>query len=322
MQQNHSKNLIKEQWEVNDIPDQGGKTAVVTGGNSGLGYEVSKSLASKGAQVILACRNLDKGREAIEKIDGDAPQHVMQLDLADLSSIRLFCDEFLKKHQSLHMLFNNAGVMQAPQLRTIDGFELQLGTNHLGHFALTGLLLKRILGTEGSRIITVSSGAHRTGNIDFSDIMKEKKYGRLAAYAQSKLANLLFAYELQRRLDLLGSSTISVAAHPGYAATNLQTTGPGMGGGWGYTTLYKVTNKLLAQSALMGALPMLYAATAKDVKGGDYYGPGSLGGMRGYAKLGESNEKSHDENLGRQLWERSVELTKVGYEELLSSKSH
>jgi len=316
--------LIKEKWDVNDVPDQRSKTVIVTGGNSGLGFEVSKSLASRGAEVILASRNLDKGREAIEKIGGDAiaPLVLMQLDLADLSSVRSFCDEFLKKHKSLHMLFNNAGVMQVPQLRTIDGFELQLGINHLGHFALTGLLLNRILSTKGSRIITVSSGAHRTGNIDFNDIMKEKTYGRLAAYSQSKLANLLFAYELQRRLDLIGSSTISVAAHPGYAATNLQMTGPGMGGGWGYTTLYKVTNKLLAQSALMGALPILYAGTAEDVRGGDYYGPRSFGGMRGNPKLVQSNKKSHDEDLGKQLWELSVELTKVSYEDLLSSKSH
>ncbi len=293
---------------------------MVTGGNSGLGFEASKALSTKGAHVVFTSRDLDKGKEAIEKIGGSASIEVMQLDLANLSSIGSFCDSFLKKHESLHLLINNAGVMQVPQLHTVDGFELHLGTNHLGHFALTGLLLQRISETGGSRIVTVSSGAHRTGNIDFNDIMMEKKYGRWAAYSQSKLANLLFAYELQRKLEIIGSNTISVAAHPGYAATNLQRAGPGLDGGWGYKSLYKVTNTLFAQSALMGALPLLYAGTAEDVKGGDYFGPGSLGGMRGHPKKVESNRKSHDEDLAKKLWEISIELTKVDYEELFPSR--
>jgi len=305
-----------KKWSTHDIPHLSGKIAVVTGANSGTGYEVSKALASKRSQVIMACRNVEKGELAAAKIREEFPDSslkVMDLDLADLSSINSFSKEILANYKELHILCNNAGVMQTPKLKTADGFELQLGTNHLGHFALTGLLIDLLIKTSDSRIVTVSSGAHRFGNIHFDDLMLEKSYGSAKAYGQSKLANLLFAYELQRRLEKHGSSTISVAAHPGFSSTNLQLTGPGMGGRKLWVWLYRLIRPLLAQSAEMGALPILYAAIAEQVRGGDYFGPRGLAGMRGHPKKVESNEASHDEETAKKLWDISTELTKVNY---------
>jgi NAD(P)-dependent dehydrogenase (short-subunit alcohol dehydrogenase family) len=306
-------------WDDENIPDLSGNVAIVTGANSGLGFEVTKALAAKGALVVMGCRNVDKGEEAKSLITKDvvgASLDLMLLDLADLSSVKSFAAGFREKYKSLHILCNNAGVMQVPKGQTVDGFETHFGINHLGHFALTGLLLDLLLDTGGSRVVTVSSGAHRWGKIDFDDIGLEKNYGRTSAYGRSKLANLLFAYELQRRLDRIGSSTISVAAHPGYAATNLQRTGPRMGGGRFFAWLYGVLNILVAQSARMGALPILYAATAGDVKGGNYIGPAGFGQMRGYPKKVESNEASHDEETAKRLWDLSMKLTKVKYASL------
>lgn len=308
--------LNNKKWSVSNIPGVSGKIAIVTGANSGTGYEVSKILASKGVQVILACRSIEKAESAAVKIReeyADALLKVMQLDLSDLSSIRAFSKEFLKDYTSLDILCNNAGVMQTPNLKTKDGFELQFGTNHLGHFALTGLLLEPLLKTKCSRIVTVSSGMHMTGKINFDDLMQEKKYSRSSAYAQSKLSNLLFTYELQRLLEKNNQTTISVGAHPGYASTNLQYAGPGLDGGRFWVWLYKITNNLFAQSVEMGALPILYAATAENVKGGDYIGPGGLAGMRGYPKKVESSKSSHDEEVAKNLWEISSKLTQVQY---------
>ena len=238
---------------------------------------------------------------------------MMKLDLANQAQIREFVDAFNGKYQTLHVLINNAGVMALPHRKTADGFEMQFGTNYLGHFALTGLLLDRLLRTGGTRIVTVSSGAHTMGYINFDDLQREKKYKKWEAYGQSKLANLLFAYELQRKLDAAGKDTLSVAAHPGYAATNLQSVGPRMAGSWFQEKTMGLLNKIFAQSQAMGALPTLYAATAPDVHGGEYFGPDGFNEMWGYPTKVESNDASHDEEVAKKLWAVSEELTGVSY---------
>jgi NAD(P)-dependent dehydrogenase (short-subunit alcohol dehydrogenase family) len=308
--------MSKSQWTTENIPSLAGKIIIVTGANSGLGYETSKALAAKGAQVVMACRSTDKGQTAAEDIRReilDAQLDVMKLDLADQAQIREFVAAFNNKYQTLHVLINNAGVMALPYRKTADGFEMQFGTNHLGHFALTGLLLDTLLRTAGTRIVTVSSGAHTMGHINFDDLQREKSYGKWEAYGQSKLANLLFAYELQRKLAAAGKDTISVAAHPGYAATNLQTAGPQMVGSWFQEKLMGLLNKIFAQSQARGALPILYAATAPDVHGGEYFGPNGFNEMRGYPTKVESNEASHNEVVAQRLWTVSEELTGVKY---------
>jgi NAD(P)-dependent dehydrogenase (short-subunit alcohol dehydrogenase family) len=313
---NQKPEPVKAKWSTSDIPDLSGKTAIITGANSGTGFEASKALASKGAEVIMTCRTIEKGELAASKIKEEFPASilkVMVLDLADLSSVTSFSKEILEDYKVLHILCNNAGIMQTPQLKTKDGFELQFGTNHLGHFALTGQLLDLLIRTDGSRIVTVSSSMHRRGKMNFDDLMMEQKYGRASAYAQSKLANLLFTYNLQRLLEKNNHNTISVAAHPGYSATNLQSTGPGLEGGRFWVWLYTILNSLFAQSAAMGALPIIYAATSEDVKGGHYYGPGGFGGMRGYPKKVESSKESYDEEIAERLWNISISLTKTKY---------
>ncbi|WP_433523315.1 oxidoreductase [Nocardia pseudovaccinii] len=285
-------------WDTSNIPDQSGRTIIVTGANSGLGAATVRALAGAGAQVVLACRNLAKG----EKVAGEigARAEVRELDLADLASVRAFADAV----DRADVLINNAGVMAVPQRRTADGFEMQIGTNHLGHFALTGLLLEKI----SDRVVTVSSGAHRAGKIDLDDLNWERrKYQRWSAYGQAKLANLMFAYELQRRLTAAGSSKISVAAHPGYAATELQSHTESI-----QDKVMALGNRLLAQSAEMGALPEIYAAT-EQVEPGAFYGPDGWGGMRGYPGLSGSTAASKDEQVARGLWELSEKLTGVTY---------
>src|ERR1700688_291287 len=223
----------KKPWTADDMPDLSGKTIVVTGGNSGIGYEAALAFARKRAEVILACRDLGKARTAAAQITSSATGakvDVMELDLSNLASVRGFSDAYHLQHRALHVLCNNAGVMAIPYRQTTDGFEMQFGTNHLGHFALTGLLLDRLLAADGARVVTVSSGAHKMGQIHFDDLQLEHSYGKWRAYGQSKLANLLFAYELQRRIEAAGHKPISVACHPGYAATNLQAMGPRMSG--------------------------------------------------------------------------------------------
>ncbi|MEV4237230.1 MULTISPECIES: oxidoreductase [unclassified Nocardia] len=285
-------------WDTSNIPDQSGRTIIVTGANSGLGAVTARALAGAGAQVVLACRNVAKG----EKVAGEigARAEVRELDLADLASVRAFADAV----DRADVLINNAGVMAVPQRRTADGFEMQVGTNHLGHFALTGLLLEKI----SDRVVTVSSSAHRAGKIDLDDLNWERrKYQRWSAYGQAKLANLMFAYELQRRLTAAGSSKISVAAHPGYAATELQSHTESI-----LDTVMALGNRLLAQSAEMGALPEIYAAT-EQVEPGAFYGPDGWGAMRGYPGLSGSTAASKDEQVARGLWELSEKLTGVVY---------
>jgi NAD(P)-dependent dehydrogenase (short-subunit alcohol dehydrogenase family) len=301
-------------WTQNEIPDQQGRVVIVTGGNSGIGYEAALALAGKNAHVILAVRSMDKGEEASRNIRQQYPKSqvtLMELDLSDLKSVRAFAQNFLKQYDRLDILINNAGVMALPQRKTADGFEMQFGTNHLGHFALTGLLLPALKKTASSRVVTVSSGAHTAGDIHFDDLQWEKKYESWGAYGQSKLANLLFAYELQRRLDVVGIKTISVGCHPGYAATNLQAAGPKMEGSTFKAWMMKMANTLFAQGQDMGALPTLFAAISVDVNGCDYIGP--AGGMKGYPIKVKSNNKSYDQSLAKRLWTVSEELTGVVY---------
>jgi NAD(P)-dependent dehydrogenase (short-subunit alcohol dehydrogenase family) len=293
-------------WTAQDIPDQTGGVAVVTGANSGIGYETARWLAKKGATVIMASRDRDKGQAAAQHIRDEGPAgdvEMMQLDLGDLDSVRAFAGAFTRRYQALHMLINNAGIMHPPFGKTKQGFETQFGVNHLGHFALTGLLLDVITRTPRARIVTVSSGAHRMGRIDFDNLNAEKGYRSNGAYAQSKLANLLFTYELQRRLEAAGKDTMAVAAHPGWTATNLQQ----------HSGLLNFLNQFFAQTPDMGALPTLRAATAPDVRGGDYYGPGRRMEMVGYPKKVGSSARSHDEAVAAQLWAVSEEMTGVTY---------
>jgi NAD(P)-dependent dehydrogenase (short-subunit alcohol dehydrogenase family) len=305
-------------WTVDDAGDLSGRTAVVTGANSGLGLEVTRGFARAGARVVMACRSTDRGEEARRTVESDVPGadlDVLELDLADLDSVADFVERFRAEYDALHALCNNAGVMAIPRSETADGFETQLGVNHLGHFALTGRLLSALVDTEGeTRVVTQSSGLHERGRIDFEDLQGEREYDRWDAYAQSKLANVLFAYELDRRLDAAGIDSVdSVACHPGYAATNLQYRGPRESGSRVRLAMMKVANAVLAQSARKGALPMLYAATA-DVDGGEYVGPGGLMDMRGYPEVQSSSDRSYDEAAAGRLWEVSAELTGVEYD--------
>ncbi|MDM4138642.1 MULTISPECIES: SDR family NAD(P)-dependent oxidoreductase [Mycobacterium] len=298
-------------WTTADIPDQTGRVAVITGANTGLGYETAKALAAHGAHVVLAVRNLDKGKDAVARITAesrDADVALQELDLTSLESVRAAAEQLRSAHDRIDLLINNAGVMYTPKSTTKDGFELQFGTNHLGHFALTGLLLDRLLPVAGSRIVTVSSVGHRIlADIHFDDLHWERRYNRVAAYGQAKLANLLFTYELQRRLAPHGT-TIAAAAHPGGSNTELGRYTP---------TLLKPAVDLffsrIAQDAAMGALPTLRAATDPAVLGGQYYGPDGLGQTRGYPTIVGSSKKSHDADRQRRLWAISEELTGVVY---------
>ncbi|MEU4341890.1 SDR family NAD(P)-dependent oxidoreductase [Nocardia sp. NPDC023852] len=296
-------------WTTTDIPDQSGRTAVVTGANSGLGFETATALAAKGAHVVLAVRNLDKGKAAADRITAatpDARVELQHLDLGSLDGVRAAAAEIKAGHPRIDLLINNAGVMYPPKQTTTDGFELQFGTNHLGHFALTGLLLDTLLPVPGSRVVTVSSFGHRIrAAIHFDDLNFAHGYSRLAAYGQSKLANLLFTYELQRRLAGADQATIAVAAHPGGSNTELGRHLPAV--------IEGPAMKLFSQSAAMGALPTLRAATDPGVTGGQYYGPDGLGGLRGHPKPVSSSKQSHDPDLARRLWQVSEDLTGVSY---------
>ena len=297
------------------MPDQTGRRAIVTGANSGLGFETALALAAKGAQVTLAVRDLQKGANAAREITTrhqHAQVEVRQLDLANLGSIDEFAWLWREANpDGVDLLINNAGIMAIPRRQTVDGFEMQLGTNHLGHFALTGRLIDAIR-PEG-RVVTVSSQAHRMGRIDFDDIMGERSYGPWRAYGQSKLANLLFMRGLAERLERAGSTVDSVAAHPGYASTHLQAVAPEMKGrGW-QVKVMDVVNKVMAQSAEMGALPTLYAATAPTVTRGDYVGPDGFGEQRGHPKLVGMTESARDRAAADRLWSVSEELTGVRY---------
>lgn len=293
-------------WRLDDIPDQSGRLAIVTGANSGLGFETARGLASRGAKVLLACRSAVRGGEAIERIRQESHAALLEfraLDLSSLASVRAFARDFVAEGRALDLLVLNAGVMAPPYGRTEDGFELQFGINYLGHFALTGLLLDRLKATPGSRVVHVSSAAHKLGVIDFDNLDWSRKYRKWTAYGASKLANLLFAYEMQRRLDAAGVPVVSAAAHPGWAATSLQDN----------SGLFSFLNPVFGQSPAAGALPTLYAATAADVKGGEYFGPDGLWEWRGGPRRVESNARSHDADLAARLWARAEELTGVSF---------
>ncbi|MCC5034953.1 SDR family NAD(P)-dependent oxidoreductase [Streptomyces sp. WAC 00631] len=324
-------------WSVSDIPDQSGRTAVVTGANSGLGLVTARELARHGAEVVLACRDETRGRAAEARIAEEIPGarvRLARLDLADLASVREFAGAFLGDGGSggsgagesgpdgsgsggtarLDLLINNAGVMALPYRRTADGFETQFGVNHLGHFALTGLLLPALLATPGARVVTVSSAMHLLpGTGDPGDPSGEEPYRRWTAYARSKSANLLFTHELSRRLRRAGSDMVAAAAHPGYAATNLQTAGPRMEGRRGTERLMGLGGRLLAQPAAAGALPTLYAATAPDVRPDGFYGPGRTMPPRGGPAPARRAARTLDDAASERLWQRSEELTGVRY---------
>ena len=300
-------------WTADQIPDQSGRTAVVTGANSGLGLITARELARAGAEVVMACRDTAKGEAARAEIAGAVPNAqatVSALDLGSLDGVRAFAERFRAEHDALDLLVNNAGVMAPPRQTTADGFELQFGTNHLGHFALTGRLLDLMRDRPDARVVTLSSGGHRIGRIPFDDLQRERHYGRWRAYGQSKLANLLFAFELDRRLRAAGSSVRSLAAHPGYAATNLQAAAaPRLD-----RVVMRVTNRLFAQSAEMGALPTLYAATYPGLEGGVYIGPDGLAEQRGYPEVVGTSSAARDEEVARRLWEVSEQLTGVRFD--------
>ncbi|HEV3067855.1 MAG TPA: SDR family NAD(P)-dependent oxidoreductase [Streptosporangiaceae bacterium] len=298
-------------WTGADVPGQSGRIAVVTGANSGIGFEAAAVLARRGAHTVLACRDAGKAEDAVARLSAAVPEasvSVVPLDLASLESVRAAADQILAAHDRIDLLINNAGLMWPPYGKTTDGFELQFGTNHLGHFALTGLVLEAMLPVPGSRVVTVSSNGHRAGRINFADLQSERRYGRMTAYAQSKLANLMFTYELQRRMHAAGAPTAALAAHPGVAFTELTRSLP---------TVIQSANHaiggLFTQSAAMGALPTLRAATDPAAAGGEYYGPGGLGQVKGYPVRVSSNAKSRDQAAQQRLWAESQRLTGVTY---------
>jgi len=310
-----NSNAETRKWEEADVPDQSDRVAVITGSNTGIGYHTAAVLAYRGAHVVLAVRNLEKGNAALSRIVAASPGAdvtLQALDLTSLDSVRTAADALRSAYPRIDLLINNAGVMYTPKQVTKDGFEMQFGTNHLGHFALTGLLLDHLLPVRGSRVVTVSSMGHRIrASIHFDDLQWERRYDRIAAYGQSKLANLLFTYELQRRLSgraAADKSTIAVAAHPGTSNTELTRNLPRI-----IKPMADVFGPVLFQSAAMGALPTLRAATDPAVQGGQYYGPDGFAEQRGHPKLVNSSAQSHDEDLQRRLWTVSEELTGVTF---------
>ena len=303
-------------WKASDIPDLSGKFTLVTGANSGLGYYTCLELARKGAYVILAARNKDRGNAALEKIRSIVPTaelQFMKLDLANIESVKHFADAFIEEYEKLDILVNNAGVMAIPLRRTTQGFEMQFGTNHLGHFALTSLLFKFIDKTPGARIVNVSSLMHKFGKIHFDDLNWEKSYSKWDAYSQSKLANLLFTLELDRRIRHAGAQTRVMASHPGFASTNLQIRGGEMEGSSMNIRMNKILNKIIAQPAWKGALPSLYAATCERAESGKYYGPSGLGSLRGYPREEKINPKLTNPEEAKRLWEESERLTGIKF---------
>jgi len=299
-------------WTVQDIPDQAGRLAVVTGANSGLGLATARELARHGARVVLACRSEERGAAALAGLEASVPRadaRLELLDLGDLASVRAFAERLSAQEAGLDLLINNAGIMAVPFAKTADGFESQFGTNHLGHFALTGLLLDLLRARPGARVVTVSSGMHRIGRIRFDNLNGERRYMRWLAYGQSKLANLLFTFELERRAKAAGLALDAYASHPGYAATNLQTSGKG----WLDHVWAAVGNTVFAQSAEHGAWPSLYAATTPDLPGGSFVGPDEWMEMRGSPHVVVPISAALDEETAKRLWERSEELTGVTY---------
>jgi NAD(P)-dependent dehydrogenase (short-subunit alcohol dehydrogenase family) len=295
-------------WTSEDIPSQFGREVIVTGANTGIGFETARMLALKGARVTLACRSLDRGQAAVNRIlaeSADAAVSLEELDLSDLGNVEAFAARFADQHERLDLLILNAGVMVPPESKTAQGFELQFGVNHLGHFALTGALLPLLRATEGSRVVVVSSTAATRGVMDFDDLQFEKRgYAPWQAYGQSKLANQLFTLELQRRLRAAGSSVLVTAAHPGWTATDLQRT----------TGLVRFLNRFIAMEPPQGALPTLRAATDPEAAGGDYYGPNGFLQMRGYPKRIDMVKQARKDGDAERLWEISEDLTGVRYD--------
>jgi len=304
--------MAKTTWNINSIPSLSGKTAIVTGANTGLGYETAKSLARNGVHVVMACRNIDKAEAARSKIMAGGSKislTVMELDLNKLSSVRDFAERFNKKHDKLDLLINNAGVMMPPASKTKDGFELQWGVNHLGHFLLTALLYPKLEAAGDSRAVHLSSLAHKWGQINFDDLNFEKKYDRGKSYGQSKLACLIFAYEMDRRLKAADSGVKSLAAHPGISDTELSRHLPK----W-MQVLSPIFSVLIAQSPRAGAQPTLRAALDPDLKGGEYLGPDGFGEYKGKPVIVDSVPKSKNKETARKLWEVSEELTGQKFE--------
>lgn len=302
-------------WTAADIPDQTGRTIMITGANSGLGLRSAEALAAKGARVLMACRNATRAAAALEAVKaaatGPAPE-VIALDLSSLASVRECAAGLAEREDHLDVLMNNAGIMAVPKATTVDGFESQMGTNHLGHFALTGLLLRTLLAAVEPRVVSVSSNAHRIGRIRFDDLFFDRtRYSRWRAYGQTKLANLLFTSELQRRAVEHGTALTAAAAHPGYAATNL-TSGPAIGAAV-LKPFLALGDKLVGQPDHMGALPQLYAATMPDVGPNDYWGPDGFRENRGHPQRVGRSERALDDAAAGRLWQRSEELTEVVY---------
>ncbi|MGZ5377594.1 MAG: SDR family NAD(P)-dependent oxidoreductase [Mycobacterium sp.] len=304
---------MSAKWTAADVPDQTGRVAIITGSNTGIGFGAAAVLAAKGAHTVLAVRNLDKGNDAVARIKAASPNATVtlqQLDLTSLENIRKAADNLRTDFPRIDLLINNAGVMYTDKASTKDGYELQFGTNHLGHFALTGLLLDNLLGVDGSRVVTVSSVGHRIrAKIHFDDLNLDHNYNRVVAYGQSKLANLLFTYELARRLTARGAPTIATAAHPGASDTELLRNMPG---GIRQVSQFFWSN-FIAQNAEMGAEPTLRAAADPSVQNGQYYGPGGFGEQKGHPKVVASSAQSHDEAIQRRLWTVSEDLTGVTY---------
>jgi NAD(P)-dependent dehydrogenase (short-subunit alcohol dehydrogenase family) len=304
-------------WTPRQIPSQQGRLAIVTGANSGIGYQAARYLARAGAAVILACRSAEKGEAARARIASENPRADVQmriLDVADLNSVRGFASEFLNENRPLDLLINNAGVMALPERRTTpQGFEMQFGTNHLGHFALTGLLLPALLRQPGSRVVTVASIAHKGGRLNFDDLNAERSYDPRKAYQQSKLANLVFGLELDRRLRARCAKTMSVIAHPGVAVTNIVSNG--MGNGL-RGQIVSILFPFVGQSDDRGSWPLLYAATSPETHGGGYYGPDGIAEVRGTPVEVKPKPHALDTAAGKRLWGVSEELTGVGYDSL------
>ena len=300
-------------WTASDIDDQSGRVFLITGANSGLGLESTRALVATGAQVIAACRNVDKARSALA-LSGPGEVEIRQLDLADLASVREFSAAVSSDYPKIDVLMNNAGVMAVPRSETVDGFEQQLGVNHLGHFALTGLLMPSVLAAPEGRVVNVSSSAHRMGTMNFDDLHGRRSYQRWGAYGQSKLANLLFTLELQRRLSAADVPTITLAAHPGFADTNLQYAHANATGSGLEKRVMGVVNKVLAQSAEAGAWPQLYAAVAPGLVGGEFIGPSGVFESRGHPKVVQPNSKAKDVAAAERLWEESTAATGVEFD--------
>lgn len=301
-------------WTTNNIPDQSGKVIIVTGANSGIGYEATRELARKGATVVMACRNMAKAEPALSELKKEQPNAIIDLihlDLASLKSVHAFADAFIAKYDRLDVLINNAGIMMVPYGQTEDGFERQLGTNHLGHFALTGLLIDRIKATPNARVVNISSNGHKVGSVDFDNLQYEggKGYSPMSSYGRSKLANILFTYELQKRFDANGVDAIAVAAHPGGSNTNL-------GNHLTDSLLGKLMMPIvsrMSQSAAMGALPTLRAAVDQDANGGDYFGPRGFLELAGNPIKVKTSARAQNSADQQQLWQASERLTGVSY---------